>query len=62
MEKLQNLFLKLFETKKLLLSVDAVVGPELLATTLADKHIATVLPNYVLARRLQRLERHTLQG
>ena len=44
------------ETKKLLLSVDDVVGPELLATTIANKHLATVLPNYVLARRLQRLE------
>ena len=41
---------------KLIVSVDAVVGDELLATTLADKHIATVLPNFVLARNLQRLE------
>ena len=31
-------------TKKLLVSVDAVVGLELLAKTLADKHTATVLP------------------
>ena len=37
-------------------SVDAVVGVELLAKTLAGKHIATVLPNFVLARHLQRLE------
>ena len=43
-------------TKKLLLSVDAVVGLELLAKTLADKHMATVLPNCVLAKHLQRLE------
>ena len=43
-------------TKKLLVSVDAVVGLELLATTLADKHMATVLPNCVLVRRSQRLE------
>ena len=43
-------------TKKLLVSVDAVVGLELLATTLADKHIATVLRNCVLVRRSQRLE------
>ena len=43
-------------THKLIVSVDAVVGVELLATTLADKHMATVLPNYVLVRRLQRLE------
>ena len=39
-------------TKNLLVSVDAVVGLELLATTFADKHMATVLPNYVLVRRL----------
>ena len=39
-------------THKLLVSVDAVVGLELLATTFADKHMATVLPNYVLVRRL----------
>ena len=43
-------------THKLLVSVDAVVGPELLARTLADNHIATVLPNFVLVRRWQRLE------
>ena len=43
--------------KQLLGSVDAVVGLELLATTFEDKHMATVLPNYVLVRRLQRLER-----
>ena len=36
--------------------VDAVVGVELLATTLAGKHLATVLPNFVLARHFQRLE------
>ena len=44
------------ETKKLLVSVEAVVGHELLSTTLADKHMDNVLPNYVLVRRLQRLE------
>ena len=38
------------------MSVGAVVGLELFATAFADKHIATVLPNYVLVRRLQRLE------
>ena len=38
------------------MSVDAVVGVEILATTLAGKHIATVLPNFVLASHLQRLE------
>ena len=43
-------------THKLIVSVDAVVGVELLATTLADKPMATVLPNFVLARHLQRLE------
>ena len=41
---------------KLMVSVDAVVGVELLATTLAGKHNATVLPNFVLARHLQRLD------
>ena len=43
-------------THKLFLSVDAVVGVELLAATLAGNHMATVLQNFVLARRLQRLE------
>ena len=43
-------------TQKLIVSVDAVVGVELLATTLAGKHMATVLPNFVLASHLQRLE------
>ena len=44
------------ETKELLVSVDAVVGLELLAATFADKHMATGLPNYVLVRHLQRLD------
>ena len=43
-------------THNLIVSVDAVVGVELLATTLAGKHIAIVLPNFVLAKHLQRLE------
>ena len=43
-------------TKKLLVSVDAVVGLKLHGTPLADKHMATVLPNCVLVRRSQRLE------
>ena len=43
-------------THKIIVSVDAVVGVECLATTLAGKHMATVLPNFVLARQLQRLE------
>ena len=34
-------------TYKLLVSVDAVVGVKLLATTLADKHMAIVLPTFV---------------
>ena len=38
-------------THKLFVSVDDVVGLELLATTLANKHMATVL-----VRRWQRLE------
>ena len=37
---------------KLIVPVDAVVVVELLVTTLAGKHIATVLPNFVLARLL----------
>ena len=48
------------EVEKILLywglSFDAVVGPELLATALADKRMATVLPNYKLVSRSQRLE------
>ena len=43
-------------THKLLVSDDDDVGLELLATTIADKYMATVLPNYVLVRRWQRLE------
>ena len=43
-------------THKLFVSVDAVVGVKLLAATLAGKHMVTVLPNFVLARQLQRLE------
>ena len=43
-------------THKLILSVDAVVGDELLATTLSGKYMSTVLPNIVMARHLQRLE------
>ena len=42
---------------KLIVSVDAILGVELIATTLAGKHIATVLSNVVLARHLQRLDR-----
>ena len=41
--------------KKLLVSVDAVVGLKLFATTLADKHMAAVLP-IVLVRHSQKLE------
>ena len=43
-------------TKKLLVSVDAVVGLEIFATTLADKHMATVLSNCVLVSCSQRPE------
>ena len=43
-------------THKRIVSVDAVVGVELLATTLAGKHMTTVLPDFVKARHLQRLE------
>ena len=38
-------------TKKLLVSIDVVVDPKILATILADKHMANVL-----VRPLQRLE------
>ena len=38
------------------MSVDANVGVELLATTLADKRMANVLPNYVLVMHWQRFE------
>ena len=44
-------------THKLLVSLDDIVGLELLSTTLADKYMATVLPNFVLIRCWQRLER-----
>ena len=50
------------ETKKLIVSIDAVVGLELLAKTLEDKHMATVLLNYVLFMSSQRRERITLRG
>ena len=43
-------------TFKLIVSVDAIVEVELLVTTLAGKHMATVLTNFVLAGHLQRLE------
>ena len=44
-------------THKPIVPVDAVVGVALLATILAGNHIATVRPNFVLAKHLQRLER-----
>ena len=44
------------ETKRLLLSVEAVVGLELLTTNLADKHKATMLQNCVPVRCSQRLD------
>ena len=43
-------------TKNLLVSGNAVVGLALLATTLAAKHLATLLSDCVLVRRMQRLE------
>ena len=51
-------------THKLIESVVAVVGVEHLATTLAGKHMATVLPNLVLARHCKDLKAlsPTLQG
>ena len=41
-------------THQHIVSVYAVDGVELLSTTLVGKHTATVLPNFVLARHLQR--------
>ena len=43
--------MKRLATHKLLVSVDAIVGLYLLATALADQHMATVLPNFVLIRQ-----------
>ena len=43
-------------THELIVSVDAVVGVTHLAITLTGKHIATVLPNFVLAMHLQRIK------
>ena len=45
--------LRLATYKLIIVSVDDVVGVELLATTLAGKYMATVLPNFELARHLQ---------
>ena len=42
--------------KLVLVCADAVVGVTLLATTLAGKHMATVLQNFVLVRHWQGLE------
>ena len=38
-------------TQKLFVSVDDVVGLELLATALADKQMATMLPKFMLVSR-----------
>ena len=40
------------------MSVDSNVGVKLFATTLADKHMAIVLPNHMLGMNWQRLEIH----
>ena len=45
-----------FAAHKLLVSVDDVVGIKLFPTTLADKHMATVLLKFVLVRCWQRFE------
>ena len=42
--------------EKLLLSVDATVGLEIFATTLAEKHMANVLPTLLLFLCLKRLD------
>ena len=38
------------------MTFDDAVGPELLDTTLADKHMATVLPKFVLVTHWQIVE------
>ena len=38
-------------THNLYVSIDPVIGLRLLATTLEDKHMGVVLPNFVLVRR-----------
>ena len=43
-------------THKLLLSVDAVVGVKLIATTFAGKHMTTVLPSFALDRHWKKLD------
>ena len=48
-EAAKTLFVVRLATQKIIVSVDAVVGVELLATNLAGKHIATVLSNCVLS-------------
>ena len=53
-EVAKALSLVMLATKKHLVSVDAVVGLELLATTRAEKYMATVLPKIVLVRHWQR--------
>ena len=61
---LKALLLVWLETKNLLVSVHAVVGLELIVTTLADKHMTTVLPNMYrlgIHKDLNALS-HTLQG
>ena len=40
------------------MSVDANIGVQLLATTLADKRMAILQPNYMLVMHWQRLEIH----
>ena len=47
-------FVARLATHKLLVSVDAILGLEMFATTLADKHIFNVLPNLALIKHWQR--------
>ena len=57
MEKWQKLFLCwALPYTSLLCRLMLLLGVELLATTFAGKHMVTVMPNFVLARHLQRLE------
>ena len=49
-------------THKLCVSVDTVVGAALLAKTIADNHMATGLPNFVLGMRWQELHGKETSG
>ena len=63
MEKLQKFFSDVrLAPHKLLVYVDAVIGLKLLATTLGKYYMIAVLQNFVLVKRLQRLESTYITG